>query len=232
MSEYVLGKQLAEHKERYRQDTAGIVLVSKKEQQDLWMKAMDGDKEANQALWLQGVRMVNKLVKKFIQLGKILPGDEMDAIQEGNLAIGENLKNWSPNRGAYSTFIWVCIRGALVDFNDKESREGLTGNFDFDEVIHDALDLRTPAQNDGSPKQKTMADMHGIVHDLDVDDVVLLLDYDHLLDDEEKEVLDLLLYEDWTYEEIGEHIGITRQTASKRADRGILKMRRAYNNLV
>ena len=88
---------------------------------------LGGDKEAHEALWMHGVRMVVKIVSKMERLGQLQPYQNQDAIQEGNLAIGENLASWSSNRGRYSTFIWICIRAAIARYIESESRQGFTG---------------------------------------------------------------------------------------------------------
>jgi len=213
----------------YDKDVAAIELVSKKAQQDLWMKAMDGDQEAWQTLWLQGVRMVEKLVNKFISLGKLLPGDRADAIQEGNLAIGEALPNWSPNRGAYSTYIWTCIRNSLSDYNLQESRGGLTGD-GAEHLVQTALEGRRGDDNKNENGGYLITDWLGLGHDLDIDELSLMMDYESHLEPFEREVLDLLLFQDLTQAEAGEHLGWSRQTVAKYAQEGILRMRRAYNN--
>lgn len=228
MSERFLGKDLYEHKLRYLADVAEVTIVSKREQAELWMKAMDGDQEAWHLLWLQGTRMVLKLVRKFIELGKILPGDEMDAIQEGNVAVGLALPNWTPNRGAYSTYIWTCIRNGLTDFNLEESKGGLTG-MGAEHTVHDAIELRPNGQNEGRMPDRNVADWHGYAHDLDVDDLALLIDYDNTLDSLEREVLDQIYFLDRTLTEVGEDLNLSRQTVAKYRDEGLNKLRRAYN---
>ena len=93
----------------------------------LHLDMLGGDKRAHEALWMHGVRMVEKIVKKMAALGQIQPYQVDDARQEGNLAIGVDLPNWSSNRGRYSTFMWICIRSAISRFIESESRQGFTG---------------------------------------------------------------------------------------------------------
>jgi len=227
-----LSQDLQDHRQRYQADVVGVELVSKKLQHELWLRAMDGDKDAHDQLWLQGVKMVNKLVKRFIQLGKILPGDEMDAIQEGNLAIGEALPEWSPNRGAYSTFMWTVIRNSLTDFNTAESRGGLTGD-GAEHTVHDAIEIRTPAGNEGAPKVKFITDWHGHNHDLDVDGIILALDWEALLDVwVEREALQRYYYDDWSQEEIADALGCTQPTVHRYLTSAVDKLAAAYSKTI
>jgi len=228
-----LSQDLEEHRQRYQADVKEVELVSKKLQHELWLKAMDGDKDAHDQLWLQGVRMVNKLVKRFIQLGKILPGDEMDAIQEGNLAIGEALPHWSPNRGAYSTFMWTVIRNNLTDYNIKESAGGLTGEGASHNTFHDAMEVRTPRENDGSNKTVMIADVWGYAHELDVDGIILAMDWEVLIDVwVEREALQRYYYDDWSQEEIADALGCTQPTVHRYLTTAVDKLAAAYSKTI
>ena len=227
-----LSQDLEEHRQRYQADVKEVELVSKKLQHELWLKAMDGDKDAHDQLWLQGVRMVNKLVRRFIQLGKLLPGDELDAIQEANLAIGEALPQWSPNRGAYSTFMWTVIRNSLTDFNTAESRGGLTGD-GAEHTVHDAMELRPNEQNTGRLPDRTIADWYGHGHKLDVDGIILAMDWEVLIDVwVEREALQRFYYDDWSQEEIADALGVSDRTVRTYLTSAVDKLAAAYSKTI
>lgn len=230
MQNDLLSDQLKRHRKRHLDETQDCILVSKGQTVELWKQAMDGNEASWHLLWMQGHRMVRKLVKKFIQLGKILPGDEMDALSVGYLAIGESLPSWTPNRGAYSTYIWTCIRNALVDFNMDESKGGLTGE-DAESVTQTALEGYSGSDNHGEAGY-LITDFFDETHYLDVDIVALFMDYQATLTGSQRDVLDLLFWGDKTQAEIGLIHGISQATVHRLVETGIAAMKAAYNKTV
>ena len=203
-----------------------VTIVSRSEQKLLFQQMLYGDVAAEQTLWLQGVKMVIKLVNKFVSLGRIDPGDTLDAIQEGNLAIGEKLDKWDPQRGAYSTFMWNVVRNALVDFAREEEKGGLTGVGDGDIPGHTGLDSPVDDE-DEDPEYKALDSV--ISHHLDVDLVALMLDYDRVLDGRVKVVMDLWVFEDLTIPQMAERVGVAVGTIRADIQRGVHKLITAYN---
>lgn len=109
-------------------DAAPFKRYSNSELVVLQQKAIGGDKQAWEDLWLHGVRLVHKICKKFVDIGLLHMDYLDDALQEGNLAIGKALPHWSNNQGRYSTYIWVCARKAIQRFIQEEYAGGITGD--------------------------------------------------------------------------------------------------------
>lgn len=109
---------------------ASYVSRSNSELAALQQLALDGDKQAWNELWLHGVRLVHKICRKLVDVGRLRDVDFDDAIQVGNLAIGDALPYWSNNQGRYSTYVWVCIRKAVQKFLQEQYAGGITGEKD------------------------------------------------------------------------------------------------------
>lgn len=180
-------------------------VLSRKQQRELHERAKDGDDAAHKALWLQGVRMVKKLVTKMVQIERV-PGEQFeDALQEGYLAVGEALSEWDPARGAFSTFVWTVVRNALADFGARET---------VDPELFEDLD--------------EVDEMHHPEHYLDVDGILLYTDLEEHLRLEELEVIEMLVYQDASLEQVADVLSMSRQTVAKYRDSGIERLRRAY----
>jgi RNA polymerase sigma factor (sigma-70 family) len=77
-------------------------------------------------LWLYGTKLVLKICNK-LRKENLLRMDFEDAVAEGNLAIGEALTRWQPAKAAFGTWIWIRIRGAVLDGERKEAKGGMVG---------------------------------------------------------------------------------------------------------
>jgi len=77
-----------------------------------------GSHKAYQQLWEQAARLVLFQLGKMKKNGELttVNHDDMDAIQEANLAVGEALKRWDPSRGTLATFLIPHIRGSLLKY--------------------------------------------------------------------------------------------------------------------
>lgn len=79
---------------------------------------------ARRTLWGRALGLVlraeAKLRKRF-ELDEIDP----DMVQEGNLAAGKAVETWDPSRGAFSTWIIVNARGAMLDYLNERNKGGV-----------------------------------------------------------------------------------------------------------
>jgi RNA polymerase sigma factor (sigma-70 family) len=102
---------------------------------------------ARNRLWIDTAKLVLYVFHLMRRAGS-LPGvapDDMDVIQEGNMAAGRALKRWDPSKGALSTFLVPSIRGAMLNYREKEIEfERLLQEApevsDFDEVDEESDD--------------------------------------------------------------------------------------------
>lgn len=87
-----------------------------------------GDKKSNDLLWLHGTQFVHKIVRKLDSLG-LLTIEKAEAEAVGYLAVGEALKTWKPSKSTFNTYIWIIVRGRILDSNRKEwNRGGVTSS--------------------------------------------------------------------------------------------------------
>lgn len=197
----------------------------------LQQAAADGDQEAYQALWMHGVRMVEKIVKKWVNLGKLQAYQADDARQEGNLAIGEALFNWTNNRSRYSTYFWLKIRDGLSDYLHKESRQGFTGE-GAEGVGVGPLDKGH--LGDGRAFLET--DIQGIGHDSPEKLVIDVLDLEaaiiSVLTDKEEDVILKYYFEDQNIVEIGEQKKVSPQAVNQMREKALGKLRNYFDSEV
>lgn len=110
-------------------DTAKFERLSNSDLIELRSRVLaDGDKQAWHKLWEHGLRMCLKIVNHMDERGILQGIEREDAVQEGNLAIGPALLSWEPRRGPYATWIWIKIRGAILDAEHQERVYGFTGS--------------------------------------------------------------------------------------------------------
>lgn len=139
-----------------------------------WKK--EGDPTAHEVLWMAGDRMVKKIVNKFLQNTMLDYRDAEEAVQVGRLAVGEGLSQWEPERGAYSTFIWTCIRNSLTlyaksqaaqkfgpDVDDLLDEDYLAETFALDKELMELLQTSDLAYEYWvlGYKQEELAEMYG-----------------------------------------------------------------------
>lgn len=79
---------------------------------------------ARRQLWGRALGLVLRAelkIRKRFELEEIDP----DMVQEGNLAAGKAVETWDPDRGAFSTWISVNARGAMLDYLNERNKGGV-----------------------------------------------------------------------------------------------------------
>jgi RNA polymerase sigma factor (sigma-70 family) len=115
--------------------------LTNKELKGLWAAFLfSSDKKAWDRMWEHGLRLVLKIVNHMTEKNILRHIEREDAIQEGNLAIGSALLSWDPKKGPYSTWIWIKVRGAILDADRQEGVCGLTGGAVGDFLFEEYLD--------------------------------------------------------------------------------------------
>jgi len=99
-------------------DKVQIGKLTRKELATLHKHALNGNQEAWDDLWLYGTKLVLKICFTLKRQGLLQISFE-DAVAEGNLAIGDALTRWNPKKSAFGTWIWIRVRGAILNGNQK-----------------------------------------------------------------------------------------------------------------
>lgn len=81
------------------------------------------------ALWLAAAPLVVFTIEGMISKGELAPTSwaNGDLRQEAQLAAGLAVRSWSPLEGAFSTWIVLRIRGAVLDALRREFKRGFGG---------------------------------------------------------------------------------------------------------
>lgn len=111
---------------------------------------------ASKRLWLDTAKFVLYVRIKLRNSMPFVRLDDMDVIQEGNLAAGEALHNWDPAKGSLTTWLYPSIMGAMLDYAGVEAQvdrtslslDSIVGSEASSEALegitsHDADDLMT-----------------------------------------------------------------------------------------
>jgi RNA polymerase sigma factor (sigma-70 family) len=80
--------------------------------------------EARALLWEDALRLV-LTVEGRIRKRYGLEAQDMDMVQEGNLAAGRAVDSWNPAKGAFSTWVIAHVRGAMLDYLNESSKGGV-----------------------------------------------------------------------------------------------------------
>lgn len=109
--------------DRVRRDTA-------KDQAELLRRARGNTSaalKAYQELWSQASKLVLYIHARMKRSGKLptVGYDDLDAIQEANVAVGEALMKWDPERGTLATWLVPHIRGALLNYANTHLNAGI-----------------------------------------------------------------------------------------------------------
>jgi RNA polymerase sigma factor (sigma-70 family) len=82
---------------------------------------------AYQELWQQASKLVLYIHARMKRSGKLptVGYDDLDAIQEANIAVGEALLKWDPERGTLATWLVPHIRGALLNYANTHLNAGI-----------------------------------------------------------------------------------------------------------
>jgi len=86
------------------------------------------DAAAWDSLWGHGLRLVLKIVNHMVERDVLRNIDRDEAIAVGNAAIGDALLRWNPKAGAYATWVWIRVRGAILTADRQEALVGLVGS--------------------------------------------------------------------------------------------------------
>lgn len=79
---------------------------------------------ARRQLWGRALGLVlaaEAKIRKRYELDEIDP----DMVQEGNLAAGKAVDTWDPAKGAFSTWVSVNARGAMLDYLNERNKGGV-----------------------------------------------------------------------------------------------------------
>jgi RNA polymerase sigma factor (sigma-70 family) len=83
-----------------------------------------GDAAAQQELWGRGAGYAMGVISKMVHDGHLRSDAfaDGDLVQEAMLAVGGVIERWQPERGAFSTFAYHRIRGAVLSYLGGETR--------------------------------------------------------------------------------------------------------------
>lgn len=194
-------------------DATEVLHKTRKQLASLHQQAVAGDVEAWQELWLYGTKLVLKICNK-LRREDLLKIDFEDAVAEGNLAIGEALTRWNPKKSGFGTWVWIRIRGAVLDGNravsaveqhevssnlEQEDHEGYVKPFDLGDVAGGATERDTGMELNSQR----------------------LRDAVHKLPSRERLVITRRYFEGLTQSEVARHLGISRQMVDKVEKRAI-----------
>lgn len=99
---------------------------SNEEQAELQSAANEGDMFAHEELWKQAQFVVLFVYNRMVRAGRLPTAkQDIDAIQEANLAAGEALRRWDPSRGTLATWLVPTIRGVLLNYANTHRNGGI-----------------------------------------------------------------------------------------------------------
>ncbi len=118
----------------YARQVAQIERQHHDTQQQLWHDAHvntflppDVKARARRSLWSQATKIVLFTLAKMKRSGRLptVGYDDLDAIQEANLVVGEMLPKWDPDRGTLATYLVPSIRGTLLNYANTHLNGGI-----------------------------------------------------------------------------------------------------------
>lgn len=84
------------------------------------------DREDWDFLWRAAIPLVKFTIKKMMRHGEVEPhGSTEDVLQEGMLTAGAAIRSWSTYDAAFSTWISVKVRGALINYLNQQNNAGV-----------------------------------------------------------------------------------------------------------
>lgn len=196
-------------------DATEIEHKTKKQLAGLHKEALRGNQKAWHDLWLYGTKLVLKICNKLNRLG-ILTSFE-DAVAEGNLAIGEALTRWNPKKSSFGTWVWIRVRGAVLNENGR-SISTLENETDFEVGAVDREGLNAGLSGIDLVESRYVTPGDAV-------ETAEMLDAIHLLPDRELEVVVLRYFEDLSQREVGEILGVSREMARKIEARAIDRLK-------
>lgn len=196
----------------------GIERLTKTEQASLhyaWM--VHGDQEAYHKLYLYAMRLVYKIVNKLDGLNMLGSSTE-DAISNGIMGVAEGLQKWEPNRSALTSYVWVRIRGAVLDASSKDWHRGMVGSrrnsggspvvYDPDHVFGNGMDFQYTQCTAVSRKPDWETD-NPCEEGAEIEEVSEVVARE--LSPVQQKVINLLYTHDLTQREVGDVLGLTQQ---------------------
>jgi RNA polymerase sigma factor (sigma-70 family) len=115
-------------------DATDIEHKSRKQLAELHNNATHGDGKSWEELWLYGTKLVLKICNK-LRHEDLLAVEFEDAVAEGNLAIGEALTRWNPSKSSFGTWVWIRVRGSILNENASEQKSGMIGNVEDSPLV-------------------------------------------------------------------------------------------------
>jgi len=206
-------------------DDTDIRPRSRKELAGLHAEMVLGNREAHKTLWLHGTKLVLKIVNK-LRNENLLRMTFEDAVAEGNLAIGDALSRWEPRKSTFATWVWIRIRGAVLNEDNRTGRGYMTGGVDLPvQPYHVAYE--TTVSGEGGSYIVNLAALYGVAENLGEQTIVNEELYDQIgnLPDREKEYIFLRFFQDKDPGAIAEEAGVSRQMVEKVIRRGLERLR-------
>jgi RNA polymerase sigma factor (sigma-70 family) len=159
-------------------DKAAIEQKSRSELKALQKAAVAGDKDAWLELWLYGTKLVLRIVNTMRRRGLLTMSYE-DAVAEGNLAIGNALLSWNPHKGAFSTWVWIRIRGSILNENVKHMKDFFVGpaeespwvvtELEHESAVDDVVELAEEGQTpDDAEQARLISELYLAIEQLPV----------------------------------------------------------------
>jgi RNA polymerase sigma factor (sigma-70 family) len=196
----------------------GIERLTKSEQASLhyaWM--VHGDQEAYHKLYLYAMRLVYKIVNKLDGLNMLGSSTE-DAISNGVIGVAEGLRKWEPNRSALTSYVWVRIRGTVLDASAKDWHRGMVGSrrnsggspviYDPDHMFGNGMDFQTTQYTAANRKPDWETD-NPCEQWAEIEEVQEVVARE--LSPVQQKVINLLYTHDLTQRETGDVMGLTQQ---------------------
>ena len=197
--------------------------LSKEEEEEYVIKAMNGDKDARAKLIEHNLRLVAHIVKKF----ESNVNDVDDLIGIGTVGLIKGIDTYSPNKNVrLTTYVAKCAENEILMFfrGDKKNsknvslNEGISYDKEGNEIT--ILDvLKTPDPDYAEEIQKN-------------DNIALLKKYMNVLTKRERDILEarygLNNTDEYTQKEIAKKLGISRSYVSRIEKRATTKILREF----
>lgn len=197
--------------------------LSKEEEEEYVLKAMNGDKDARAKLIEHNLRLVAHIVKKF----ESNVNDVDDLIGIGTVGLIKGIDTYSPNKNVrLTTYVAKCAENEILMFfrGDKKNSKNVSLNegISFDKEGNEItiLDvLKTPDPDYAEEIQKN-------------DNIALLKKYMNVLTKRERDILEarygLNNTDEYTQKEIAKKLGISRSYVSRIEKRATTKILREF----
>lgn len=112
-------------------------------------------------LWLAAQPLVKLTIRRMIQKGELLSArwSDVDLRQEGVLAAGAAVRSWNTLESAFSSWVSIKVRGALLDYVRREARGGLGGEGDVPFLVSAHEEPRKPGAEEEEEEGDTYLDL-------------------------------------------------------------------------